>query len=243
MSNLHEVNMMTTQDVSITTGNGMMSKIFTDSATDGVWSGNVLTDSISGQSIGLIIPNATLTFAQAEYTAGLMAWRLQDAQTLNVSARGWGVKAGQNCYHSSMIPPVRVRPNDILTVFPLPVDGTANESNALAWITTTKGTELFKAENVVNNTATAMTSAVNNLTLGDAFFNSRLLSFSVQCEDGCTLDSVQIIDEMGGVVHTLQGSVRGLSPASRSNQYNIEAKGLNIGIGKGWSFKIITVSE
>lgn len=234
---------MTTQATSVTTGNASMSKIFTDTSTDGVWSGNVLTDSISSQSIGLIIPNATLTFAQAEYEAGCMAWRLQDAQTLRVSARGWGVKQGQNCMGSSMIPPVRVRPNDILTVFPLAVDGTANESNALAWITTTKGTELFKGENIVNATATALKTAVNDLTLGDAFFNSRLTSFSVQCEDGCTLDSVQIVDEMGGVVYTAQGNVRGLSPASRSNHYNIDVSGLNIGIGKGWSFRIITTSE
>jgi len=234
---------MSTQGVSITTGNSMMSKIFTDTATNGVWSGNVLTDSISQQSIGLILPNAMLTFAQAEYEAGLMAWRLQDAQTLRVSARGWGVKAGQNCVHSSKIQPVRVNPNDILTVFPLAVDGDANQSNALAWVTTTKGTELFKAENVVDSTATAMTTAVNNLTLGDAFFNSRLVKLSVQCEDGCTLDNVQLVDEMGGVVYTAQGNVRGLSPASRSNLYNIEIDGLNIPIGKGWSLRITTVSE
>lgn len=234
---------MTTQATSITVGNGSMSKIFTDTSTDGVWSGNVLTDSLSSQSIGLIIPNATITFAQAEYEAGCMAWRLQDAQTLRVSARGWGVKAGQNCFSSSMIRPVRVNPNDILTVFPLPSDTTVSESNALAWITTTKGTELFKAENVVDSTATAMKTAVNDLTLGDAFFNSRLLSFSVQCEDGCRLDSVQIIDEMGGVVHTIQGNVRGQSPASRSNAYNLSVDGLGITVGKGWSFKIITVSE
>ena len=234
---------MTTQATSITVGNNMMSKIFTDTSTDGVWSGNVLTDSISQQSIGLIIPNAMLTFAQAEYEAGLMAWRLQDAQTLRVSARGWGVKAGQNCVHSSKIQPVRVNPNDILTVFPLPVDSTANESNALAWVTTTKGTELFKAENIVNSSATAMKTAVNDLTLGDAFFNSRLVALSVQCEDGCRLDNVELVDEMGGVVYTAQGNVRGTSPASRSNHYNIEISGLNIPIGKGWALRITTVSE
>ena len=72
-----------------------------------MWSGNVLTDSIAGQSIGILIPNATLTFAQAEYEAGLMAYRLQNAQTLAVSARGWGVKAGANCMSEAGIGPVR----------------------------------------------------------------------------------------------------------------------------------------
>jgi len=47
---------MTTQGVEITVGNSMMSKVFTDTSTDGQWSGNVLTDSIAGQSLGILIP-------------------------------------------------------------------------------------------------------------------------------------------------------------------------------------------
>ena len=234
---------MTTQATSITTGNPMMSKIFTLNATDGVWSGNVLTDSIASQSIGILIPNTTLTFAQAEYEAGCMAWRLQNAQTLAVSARGWGVKAGQNCYEDSIITPVRVNPNDILTVYPLPVDTTASESNVLAWITTSKGTELFEAQNCVDNSATALTTAVNSQTLGDAFFNSQLRSVSVQCEDGARLDKIEVIDEMGGVVYTAQGNVRGTTPSARSNVYNLKLPNLSIMIGKGWSIKVTTVSE
>jgi len=233
---------MTTQATSITTGNPSMSKIFTDSSTDGIWSGNVLTDSIAGQSIGILIPNTTLTFAQAEYEAGCMAWRLQNAQSLMVTARGWGVKNGFNCMGSSSIQPVRVNPNDILTVFPLAVDGTAQKTNALAWVTTTKGTELFKGLAIADNTATAMVTAVNGQSLGDAFFNSRLNSLSVQCEDGCTLVEVQIIDEMGGVVYTAQGNVRGPDAGSRSNHYNIDLSGLSIPIGKGWAFKVKTVT-
>ena len=233
---------MSTQATSITTGNPSMSKIFTDSSTDGVWSGNVLLDSIASQSIGILIPNSTLTFAQAEYEAGCMAWRLQNAQTLQVSARGWGVKAGFNCMGSSMIAPVRVNPNDILTVFPLAVDATSQKSNALAWVTTSKGTELFKGSGIADNTFTALTTAVNGQSLGDAFFNSRLSALSVQCEDGCTLVEVQIIDEMGGVVYTGQGNVRGPDAGSRSNHYNIDLTGLAIPIGKGWQFKVKTVT-
>jgi len=80
---------MTTQGVEITVGNSMMSKVFTDTSTDGQWSGNVLTDSIAGQSLGILIPNATLTFAQAGYNSGAMSWRIQNAQTLRGSARGF----------------------------------------------------------------------------------------------------------------------------------------------------------
>ena len=70
---------MATQNTEITVGNSMMSKVFVDTSTDGQWSGNVLLDSIAGQSIGILIPNSTLTFAQAQYTAGLMEFRLQNA--------------------------------------------------------------------------------------------------------------------------------------------------------------------
>ena len=220
----------------------MMSKVFVDSSTDGIWSGNVLLDSIASQSIGILIPNSILTFAQAEYAAGCMAWRLQNAQSLLVTARGWGVKTGQNCYASDMMTPVRVNPNDILTVFPLAVEGASTKTNSLAWVTTTKGTELFKGLATVDNTATAMVTAVNGQSLGDAFFNSRLTSLSVQCEDGATLSEIQIVDEMGGIVFTGQGNVRGQDPASRSNHYNIDLKGLAIPIGKGWAFKVKTIT-
>ena len=232
---------MTSQGTTITTGNPMMSKIFADSSTDDVWSGNVLTDTIAGQSIGILIPGAALTFAQAEYESGCMAWRLQNAQTLRVSSRGWGVLTGQNCMSESMITPVKVSPNDILTAYPLPQAG-AGTSNALAWVSTTKGTELFKVLAAPDGAATGMKTAVNNQSLGDAFFNSNLRTISVQCEDGCTLDSIQIVDEMGGVVFTAQGNVRGAGAGSRSNTYNLDLRNLNIPIGKGWAFNVIATS-
>ena len=221
-----------------------MSKIFSDSSTDDVWSGNVLLDTIAQQSIGILIPNSTLTFAQAEYASGLMAWRLQNAQSLAVSTRGFGVLAGQNCMDEATITPARVNPNDILTVYPLPVSVDPATSNVLAWVTTTKGVELMKALAIPDNAATAMKTAVNEQTIGDAFFNSTLQRIQIQCEDGCTLDSIQIIDEMGGVVYTAQGNVRGATTAAaKSNEYNLDLPSLSIPIGKGWSFKVITVSE
>ena len=183
---------MSDQTCTITTGNSSMSKVFSKSATDGQWSGNVLTDTISGQSIGILIPNTMLNFAQPEYAAGCMAYRLQNAQSLRVSARGFGVKAGQNCKTTSRIKPVRVSPNDILTVFPFPLNGAANTSNVLAWVETTKGTELMTAS-AADNTATALVTAVNSQSLGDAFFNSTLTCIKMQIEDGAQLDSVQVI--------------------------------------------------
>ena len=232
---------MTTQSVSCTAGNAVMSKIFSDSSTDAIWSGNVMLDTIASQSIGILIPNTTLTFMQPSYEAGCMAYRLQNAQTLAVSNFGFGVKSGQECFATSRINPVRVNPNDILTAYPMPVHATPAVSNALAWVTTSKGVELFSSPTagLPNGVATAMITAVNNQTLGDAFFGSRLSSIVIQLEDGALCDSIQIIDEMGGVVMTIQGGYRGLSPSSESNSYNLSATGLNITIGKGWSFKVI----
>jgi hypothetical protein len=227
---------MTTQAVSITTGNGMMSKIFTLDATDGRWDGNVLTDSISSQSIGILIPNATLTFAQAQYEAGVMAWRLQNAQTLAVKSRGFAVLNGLECFETSAIPPVKVGQNDILTVYPNPA-ASAGQTNSLAWIQTSKSTELFTATGATDNTGTNMVSAVNSQSLGDLFFGSTLQRIWVQVQDGASLDKVEIVDEMGGVVMTLQGGERGATSGSRSNQYNLYAINLGVRIGKGWQIR------
>jgi len=233
---------MTTQGVEITVGNSMMSKVFTDTSTDGQWSGNVLTDSIAGQSLGILIPNATLTYAQAGYNSGAMAYRIQNAQSLRVSARGFGVLNGQYCMGESSIGPVRVNPNDILTVFPVPAAAGA-ASNVLAWVETTKGTELMQAVEADDGAAVPLTTAINGQTLGDAFFNSTLRSVKVQVQDGHSLTQVQVVDEMGGIVMTLQGGFRGASTASRSNEYNLYTSGLGIGIGKGWSLKVVCKSD
>lgn len=232
---------MTTQNVSVTTGNASFSKIFQDSATDGVWSGNVLLDTISDQSIGILVPRATLSWVQPEYEGGLMAWRLQNAQTLAVARFGFGTKAGFN--GKIMINPVQVSPNDILTAYPLAVDATPTQTNALAWVTTTKGIELMEALGVVDNTPTQMKTAVNEQTIGDAFFNSTLLSIIVQIEDGARLDRVEIVDNLGGVQMTLQGNDRGQTPGSRSNYVNLECSGLSVPIGKGFKLNVVTVSE
>ena len=231
---------MTTQGVEITVGNSMMSKVFVDTSTDGQWSGNVLLDSIAGQSLGILIPNATLTYAQAGYNAGAMAYRIQNAQSLRVSARGFGVLNGQYCMSESSIGPVRVNPNDILTVFPVPAAAGA-ASNVLAWVETTKGTELMQAVEADDGAAVPLTTAINGQTLGDAFFNSTLRSVKVQVQDGHSLTQVQVVDEMGGIVLTLQGGFRGASTGSRSNEYNLSASGL--GIGKGWSLKVVCKSD
>ena len=218
-----------------------MSKIFTSVVTDGLWSLPLL-DTISQQNLGILTPNTTFNWAQAEYAAGLMAWRIQRSDNLAVSRRGFGVLAGENCMSEASMPPTRITPTDILTVYALPSDATPAESNVLAWIDTTKGTELFGIGSLPDNVATEVKSVINGMTLGDSFFNSTMRSITVQCEDGCTLDKVEILDAQGGVQWTAQGNVRGAGPASRSNEYNLMVSGMALSITKGYSIKITTVA-
>jgi hypothetical protein len=228
---------MTTQETQVTVGNARMSKIFTLTATDNQFDGNVLTDSISSQSIGILIPNTPISYAAAEYESGAMAWRLQNAQTLLVKSRGFANASGLDCFASQQIAPVTVGQNDILTVYPVAVAG-AGTSNTLAWIQTSKSTELFTGMAAPDNVSKAMTSAINSQSLGDLFFGSTLQRIWVSCQDGASLNFVEIVDEMGGVVMTIQGGKRGATLGSKSNQYNLYAVNLGIPIGKGWSMRV-----
>lgn len=234
---------MTTQAISFTTGNPSMSKIFNNAAaTNGQWNNNTLTDSIAGQQIGILIPQSPLTFGQLEYEAGVCAYRIQNATTLLVSTRGVGVAAGFNeATPTALKPPIRVNPNDIVSVYPLAVAGAGN-SAALAWVWTSKGCELFAKATIPDGASTEIKSAVNEQTLGDMFFGSSLNTLCVQVQDGATLNFVEIIDEMGGVVMTLQGAKRGTNVGGTSNLFSLEAEGLVVPIGKGWTMKFNTSS-
>jgi len=234
---------MTTQVVSATVSNPSMGKVFSKTATDDAWDGNTLTDTLSGQQIGILMPNTTINQVQFQYAAGLCAWRIQNAATLTFQRFGFGVKDGLACVASSKMAPYTINPNDILTAYPLPVDADATHTNALAWIRTSKGVELFEAKNVVDATATEMKTVVNEQTLGDSMFNSTLASIHVQAEDGATVDQVEIIDNSGGTVLTIYGGVRGDSLGAMSLDINLRADNLAVPIGKGFSLKITTTTQ
>jgi len=232
---------MTSQAVKATVGSGSFSKIFSLTATDGQWDGNSLTDSISSQPLGILVPNAMVDNICATYTNGLMAWRIQNAQSLQVTRRGFASQVGYSCYSSCKMSPYRINPNDIISVYPLAVDATANQTNALAWVTTSKGTELFSATDIPNSTSTALTTVVNSQSLGDNMFGSTLQSIQVQVEDQGTLNKVVIFDNAGAVVFTAFGGTRN-GIGSSSNYWNIDVKGLGISIGRGWAIKVDTTS-
>ena len=234
---------MTNQATSSTISNAMMGKIFSKAENvDDQWDGNTQLDSISGQQLGILMPNVTINKVECSYTAGLAAWRIQNSANLTFRRWGFGVKTGLACYESSMIAPYTINPNDIMTIYSLPVDDTAGETNVLAWVETTKGVELFEAKGVADGTATAMKTVVNEQTLGDSQFNSTLRSIHVQAEDGATVNSVDILDNSGGVVITIFGSVRGDTLGAVSLEYNLKADGLAVPIGKGFSLRVNTTS-
>jgi len=232
---------MSEQAVKATLSNARMGKIFSKTATDDVWDGNTLTDTLSQQQIGILMPSTPVNRVQLQYTAGACAWRIQNSANLTFQRFGFGVEDGLACFASSAIPAYSINPNDILTVYPLPV-AAATTTNLLAWIQTTKGVELFEAKGVPDAVATPLKTVVNEQSLGDSMFNSTLQSIHVQCEDGATLDSVEIVDNSGGTVLTLYGGVRGDTAGAMSLTYNLKADGLGVAIGKGFSMKVTTTS-
>lgn len=232
---------MTEQLVQATVSNPSMGKIFTKTATDDVWDGNTLTDSLSTQQLGILMPRTTINRIQLQYAGGCAAYRIQNSATLVFQRFGFGVKDGLACFDSSAITPYSINPNDILTVYPLPVAG-AGTSNVLAWVSTSKGVELFEAKAVPDGVATEMKTVVNEQTIGDSMFNSTLASVHVQAQDGATVDSIEVIDNSGGTVLTLYGGVRGGSGGAMSLEYNLKADGLALPVGKGFSLKVNTTS-
>lgn len=222
-------------------GNGRMSKVFSATVTEEAWKN--MQDTLSSTNLGILIPRAVVNNVQASTNStGAMAWRIQNAQTLLVSRRGWGAKEGYNCYESAAIPPHSINPDEIIQYYVMPADATANQSNALAWVHTTKGTELYQAKDIADNTATAMTTSLQGQTLGDAAFNSTLTGFSIQAEEGARVVKVEFIDSAGGVVLTIDGNYRMPTAGGTSMYYNLKAEGLSLPITKGFTMKITTVT-
>ena len=232
---------MSTQAVTSTVGTNRMSKVFGGTITDEVWTN--IQDTNSSTNLGILIPRAPISNVQAEYTAGLAAWRIQNAQTLFVSRRGWAALEDNSCYSSARIPTYGVAPDDIIQMYAMPT-AAANKVNALAWVHTSKGVELYKAKDVTDATATEMKTALQDQSLGDAAFNSTLTSFSVCLEDGAQLDKVEFIDSAGGVQMTIQGNhrINQTSAGGTSSYYNRDVSGLGLPITKGFTMKITAKS-
>jgi len=229
---------MTTQGITATVGSGMMSREFTATATDGQWDGNILTDSVANTNLGLVMPNRMIDRVAVQYEGGACIWRIQSSQTLVVKRYGYANKDGYTCYESTVIAPYTVQPDDILTVYPLPVNIGAGTANILAWVQTSRGFEAFGKTGAATGTAETMKTLVNDQTLGDYAFNANLQTITVQCQDDALIDKVELIDQTGGVVWTAFGNARMPTAGGTNAYYNFKAEGLGISILKGYNLKI-----
>lgn len=233
---------MSTQDVSAyvgSSGANSFSRQFTkSSATDNSW--NVLTSANSSVNLGLEMPGAAIDFVQGTYAAGGALWRIQSSKTLVVKRQGYCTKATFTNPEDCKIPPYVVQPDDILSIYPVVVNGTSNKTNALAWIYTSNGVEAFAKLTIADSTATEITSIVNLQSLGDWAFGSILQGVTVQLQDAAQLSSIEIIDNTGGTVYSSGGGFRGGVAGSNSNYYNAYVN-MNIPIQKGWTLKLTTV--
>ena len=232
---------MTTQDTTATAGNPMLQREFSKgSATNGQW--NNMTSTLSSQAIGLELPNVTINRLQINYAAGAAVARIISGKTLKVKGHILANKTGFACVKSSMLKtPIRLATDDLLQIYPVAVNGTANDSEVLSLVHSSAGTLPFGCTTTADNTATEIIELNTAQSVGDVFFGSRILGFQIQLEDGATLNKVTIVDSQGGTVMSLYGGVRAQA-GSVSNIYNLEANA-NILIQKGWKMYVYATSS
>lgn len=233
---------MTTQACTAIVGNNVMAKSFGVTATDGKWDGNIMLDTLGNNPLGILIPGVTISKICVQYTAGACAWRIIDSNTMVVKRRGLGSLAGYTDNQYCDIQPYTIAKTDTLQVYPVPVDATANQTNVLAWVTSSAGTDLYYKGDVVDSTATEIKTAVNNQGVGDSIFGSRISTITIQAEDGAKVTNVELYDQSGGLVYTAYGTYRGLTAGSRSNYFNLYVNRLNLTVNKGYVLKVTTVT-
>ena len=233
---------MTTQNINASVSTRSRGWTFsTTGATDGQWT-SMTSDEGSSSQMGILIPGQTIDTIQANYVNGVQAIRIQDAITLAVKYRGLGSAAGYNWYPDQQITPLRIGPNDQLQSYTQPEDAVAGQANVIAWVKTNKGMELMESLAVPDSTDTEMITAINGVSLGDAFFGTTLQSVMVQVEDAGSLSAISIVDEAGGEVIRLYGGQRGVTPGQQSLSSNGIFENLSIPVGRGWQLKVKTIS-
>ena len=219
----------------------MMSRLFTDTSTDGVFESNNLTSNQSGVNLGLELPGVTITSVQATYTDGGAIWRIIDATTNKVSRYGMATQAGYTCQSMAQIPAYVVKTTDLLQVYPVALNATPNDSEVLAWVVTNAGAEPFGVTTTSDDTLTEMTSLITGQSLGDYAFGKRVQKVCIQTETGSNLNQVTIVDQTGGTVWRAYGQHRLPSAGGANAYYNGEYM-VSIPIQKGFSIKVAATS-
>ena len=230
---------MTTQAVAASIGSPSMSRLFSATATDGQY--NNLNGTITSTALGLTMPNRSINYVCATITAGAGLWRIISSQTNQIFRQGFTSQVTYVDPESCMIPALTIQPDMIFQIFSLAVDATAQQTNSVAIVTSSRGQEAFFKTDVVDATATEMVSVISGLGIGDLLFGSTIQRVCVQLEGGATLTSLAFIDASGGTQYTGFGSTR-LPDAGGTSTMKNASFPLAIPVQKGWKMMETTVS-
>ena len=230
---------MTTQAVAASIGNPNMSRLFSATATDGQY--NNLNDTVTSTAIGLSMPGKTINYVCATVTAGVGIWRIISSQTNRIFAQGFTSQITYVDPVECQISPLAIQPDMLFQIYCQPVDATAQQTNSVALVTSTRGVEAFFKTDVPDGTATELVSVISGLGVGDLLFGSTIKNVRVQLEGGATLTSISFIDASGGTQYTGYGSTRLPDAGGSSTHYNGDYL-LNIPVQKGWKLNETTVS-
>ena len=219
-----------------------MTRQFVDTATDGtVFNTNNLLDTLSSNNIGILMPGVVIDHVQMTYAGGCAQWRIIDSVSQKIARRGWATKLNYTCASEAAIVPYKVKPTDLLQVFPKAVNATSNDSEVMAWIQTSGGTESYSVTTTSDNSATEMLNSITGQSLGTGLFGTTLQHIAVQAEDGALINYIDIQDQTGSTVWYSYGTVRLPTAGGKSPQTNLTIP-VGITIGKGWTIRVAATS-
>jgi len=230
---------MTTVASTAVIGNPRMSRVFSATSTDGQY--NNLNDSVTSTAIGLSMPNQTISYIQASQATGLGVWRIISSTTNQIIRQGFTAKTGYTCPASSAIAPLAIKSDYLFQVYTLADDATADQSNVLALITSSRGVEAFTASDVPDSTDTQLTALISGLGVGDLLFGATMSQVAIQGEAGMFLSNITVLDAASGTVMTQSGSVRLPTAGGKSAMTN-GVFNMSIPLLKGFKLQCKTVS-
>lgn len=230
---------MSTQATTSTLGNAQISRVFTNTNTDGVY-GNT-TDSVSAVSAGLSLPNVTITYVCSTIAAGCGTWRILNTTSNKVMRMGLCSLASYVDYQECSIVPYRMQSDDVFQIFTYAVDATANQTNCIAIVTSSRGREVFGATDVIDSTPTAMTSLVSGLGMGDLLFGATVTNVEVQVESTGHLLNIRMIRADGGNQWQAFGNYRLPTAGATSTLSNGDFP-MSIPIEQGWALQCSTLT-
>ena len=230
---------MTTQAVAASIGNPNMTRLFSATATDGQY--NNLNDTVTSTAIGLSMPGRQVNYVCATITAGVGLWRIISSQTNQIFRQGFTSQVGFVDPTACMIQPIQIQPDMLFQIYCLPVDGTAQQTNNVALVTSNRGVEAFRAVDVADNTFTELVSIISGLGVGDLLFGANIGNVRVQSEGGAALTSIAFVDASSGTQYTGYGSTRLPDAGGTSTMFNGDYA-LSIPVQKGWVLNLKTVS-